>query len=50
MTHHTPPDLDPKQIEEAKTLWRNFTIGGKYSIYATAIILILLALGFVKFF
>ncbi len=50
MANHTPPEIDPEQLESAETLWRNFTIGGKYSIYATVAILIALALGFVQFF
>ncbi len=50
MANHPPPEVDPKELENAKALWRNFTIGGKYSIYITVFILIALALGFVKFF
>ncbi len=50
MASNTPPEYDPKQLEQSKALWRNFTVGGKYSIYATAVILILLALAFVKIF
>ncbi len=38
-----------KQIEESEKMWHNFVIGGKYAIYATAVILILLAVGFVDF-
>lgn len=50
MASNTPPEVDPKQLEQAKALWRNFTIGGKYSIYATVAILVLLGLAFVKIF
>ncbi len=38
-----------KQIEDAENMWNNFVIGGKYAIYATVIILVLLAIGFVDF-
>ena len=49
MANHTPVDIDPKQIENANALWANFVSGGKYSIYVTCIILIGLAVAFVKF-
>ncbi len=49
MANHKPVDVDPKQIENANALWANFVSGGKYSIYATCIILIGLAVAFVKF-
>ncbi|MGH1456637.1 MAG: hypothetical protein ACRBDI_07640 [Alphaproteobacteria bacterium] len=38
-----------KQIDDAEKMWQNFVTGGKYSIYATVIILVLLAVGFVDF-
>lgn len=38
-----------KQVEDAQSMWNNFVLGSKISIYATAIILILLAIGFVDF-
>lgn len=50
MANATPPEVDPEELKKAKALWHNFTVGGKYTIYATVIILILLALGFVKIF
>lgn len=38
-----------KQVEDAQQKWDNFVVGSKYTIYATALLLILLALGFVDF-
>ena len=49
MADHPPPEIDPQQLKEAEALWKNFTVGGKYVIYATCAVLVLLALAFVKF-
>lgn len=49
MADHNHTEADPKQVENAQEMWHKFTAAGKYSIYATAILLILLAIGFVDF-
>lgn len=38
-----------KQIDDAQKMWDNFVVCGKYTILATILILVLLALGFVDF-
>ena len=38
-----------EEIERADQMWANFVVGSKYTIYATAAILVGLALAFVKF-
>lgn len=48
--HHDPVDVDPKDLERAQTMWANFVQGGTYATVATIIILVGLALGYVKFF
>ncbi len=41
--------VSPKELKNAQQMWQNFVVGSKYSIYATVIILILLAVTFVQF-
>jgi hypothetical protein len=38
-----------KQVDDAQNMWHNFVVGSKYSILATILILVLLAIGFVDF-
>lgn len=38
-----------KEIQAAEDLWTNFVIGSKYTIYATILVLVGLAMAFVKF-
>tara|TARA_R110001592_G_scaffold3525_34_gene20236 strand:- start:8683 stop:8835 length:153 start_codon:yes stop_codon:yes gene_type:complete len=49
MAEHKAVKVDPKELQKAQDFWHNFMIGTKYATIATAIILILLALAFVKF-
>lgn len=46
--HHTPVAIDPKELDRAEKMWRNFTTLGKYAIYGIAGLLIVLMLAFVK--
>jgi len=39
-----------KQLEDSTKMWHNFAVASKYSIYAIVVILIGLALAYVKFF
>ena len=43
-------DVSKEQLREAEEMWKNFTVVTKYCSIVTAVILILLALAFVKFF
>lgn len=49
MASNKKVDVDPKALENAETMWGNFMVATKYSIIATALLLIALALAFVKF-
>ena len=49
MAEHKAVEVTKEQIQEAENLWHHFTVGMKYATYATCIILVLLALAFVKF-
>ncbi len=49
MAQHQTPDVDPKTLNEAHQMWTNFLKGGKYAIIATCVVLVLMALAFVKF-
>ncbi|MDH5722630.1 MAG: hypothetical protein OEY94_04830 [Alphaproteobacteria bacterium] len=43
-------EVTNEQIRDASAMWKNFTIATKYCSIATAIVLIALALAFVKLF
>lgn len=47
---HETVKVDAKELKNAEQMWANFVTGGKYAIYGTVIILVGLALAFVKFF
>lgn len=47
--HHTPPEVDPKDLARAQDAWESFVQGGKYAAMATAAVLVFLALAFVNF-
>ena len=49
MAHHHPPEVDPKDIERAATMWDAFVQKGKYATILTCALLVLLALMFVNF-
>jgi hypothetical protein len=49
MAHHPTPDVDPKNLETAHEMWTAFTKSGKYAVILTCVILVGLALAFVKF-
>ncbi|MBI1300890.1 MAG: aa3-type cytochrome c oxidase subunit IV [Alphaproteobacteria bacterium] len=49
MDHQPVTEIDQNSIKEAQKMWKNFTTVGKYSVYVTAAILIILALIFVDF-
>jgi hypothetical protein len=40
--HHTPVEVDPQAVKHAKDLWNNFTVLTKYSVIASAVILLLM--------
>ena len=42
--HHTPVEVDPQALKDAKSIWHNFTQLAKYGVIACA--LILLGMGF----
>jgi len=43
-------EVTKEQIQDANAMWKNFTIAMKYSTIVTIVILIGLALAFVKLF
>ncbi|MEM7650861.1 MAG: hypothetical protein AAF204_02120 [Pseudomonadota bacterium] len=47
MANQTPVKDDPKQLEEADSLWKSFIVGSKISIAICVFALIALALLFV---
>jgi hypothetical protein len=47
--HHTPVDVDPKELERAAQMWNAFVQGGKYVTIATIAVLLFLALAFIDF-
>lgn len=47
--HHHQPEIDPTSLKDTQKMWDAFVQGGKYTIVATCLILIGLALAFVKF-
>lgn len=49
MADHQAVEVTKEQIESAQTMWDNFVVGSKYTIYATIIVLVGLALAFVEF-
>ena len=49
MAEHKTPDVDAKQVEAAQAVWHSFVTGGKYAISFVVIVLVGLALAFVKF-
>jgi len=49
MGEHKQVKVDPKEIQQAQTMWINFVQGGKYSIILITAILVLMALAFVQF-
>lgn len=50
MAKHETVEVDPKALENAEKMWSNFTTASKYGIVATCVVLVILALAFVKFF
>jgi hypothetical protein len=44
MGHHEPVDVDPKSLESAQSMWGNFKLLTKYSIFAVVGVLALMAL------
>ncbi|MGH1402701.1 MAG: hypothetical protein ACRBDL_00505 [Alphaproteobacteria bacterium] len=49
MAEQKAADVTKQEVEQAQKMWDNFVVGSKFTIYATCILLIALALGFVKF-
>ncbi len=49
MEEHSAVEVDPKDLEHAQNMWHNFATGGKYAVIITVLILVGLALAFVKF-
>ncbi len=49
MAAHEAVKVSKKQVDDAQSMWHNFAIGMKYSIYAIVALLIALAAAFVKF-
>ncbi len=49
MAGHKAVEIDPQELKKAQRMWDRFADGLKYSVIATAIVLIGLALAFVKF-
>jgi Bacterial aa3 type cytochrome c oxidase subunit IV len=49
MANHHAPEFDPKELENAQKNWHAFVQGGKYFTIATIVVLVGLALAFVKF-
>lgn len=49
MADHQKPQIDPSDLENANAMWQSFVNYGKYGIYATALLLLALALAFVDF-
>ena len=49
MADHKKVEVDEVQLADANNLWDNFARLSKYSTYAVAIVLVLLALYFVDF-
>ena len=50
MADHKAVEVDQEELKNAQEMWHNFTVIGKYSTIATCVILIGLALAFVKLF
>ncbi len=48
MGNHQTVEPDPQELERANNMWESFTKVGKYSIYATVIVLVLMALAFIR--
>lgn len=48
----TPKEIkvDKKQLEDSTKMWHNFTVASKYGTYIIVLILVGLALAYVKFF
>jgi hypothetical protein len=46
MAHHTAPvtDVDPRQLEESRSMWRHFAVAVKWLVIAHVVGLLLLAL------
>lgn len=49
MAEHEAVEVDPQELQKAEALWDNFATGVKYVSVASALVLILMALAFVKF-
>ncbi len=49
MAEQKAVEVTEQEIQHAQKMWDNFVVGSKYTIYATCIVLIALALAFVKF-
>ena len=47
MDHHSPVDVDPRQLAASEALWRNFVKWSKWSVVAIAAGLIVMAAVFV---
>lgn len=50
MGHHHTPDVDPQTVADHQKMWDSFVIGGKITVISVTVILVGLALAFVKFF
>lgn len=46
--HHTPVEIDPKELKRAQDMWHNVTQAGKWGIIGIALLLIGLAAAFIR--
>ncbi len=49
MANHKAVEVDPKELENSKAFWNNFLNASKYATIAVIVLMIGLALAFVKF-
>lgn len=48
MADHTPVEADPQQIQRAQQMWHNFVRGSKIFVAVNVVVLIALALIFIR--
>lgn len=47
MSHHTPVDINPQDLERAQAVWSGFTQIIKWTIISIAVVLALMTLAFI---
>lgn len=49
MANHEAVEIDPKELENSQAMWGGFVNASKYAVIAIIIVMVGLALAFVKF-